>query len=196
MARFEIVHPISDAVLTVQTKRLLLSVLKPAATDRVTDYLVRNRAFHKPFQQRHGNEYFTAPEQKAYLKSDLRQYKQGTQVGFWISTIEDPDRIIGRISFYRLIGGAMMTCFVGYHIDEKEQGKGYMTEALKAGSDFMFKYYRLHRIQADILPTNERSQAVVEKSGFVKMGYNLRYMEIDGSYKDHVMYVLLNSSVE
>ena len=71
-----------------------------------------------------------------------------------------------------------------------------MTEALQAGCDFMFKYYRLHRIQADVMPHNEKSQAVVEKCGFVKMGYNIRYMEIDGKYQDHVMYVLLNPEVE
>ena len=196
MTRFEIVHPIKDAAMTIQTKRLLLSVMKPAASERITEYLVRNRAFHKPFQQKHSDKYFTVSEQKAYSRSDLRQYKDGTQVGFWISKIDDPEKIIGRISFYSLIGGAMMTCFVGYHIDEKEQGNGYMTEALQAGADFMFKYYRLHRIQADVMPTNARSLAVVEKSGFTKMGLNLKYMEIDGEYRDHVMYVLLNHEVE
>ncbi len=196
MARFEIVHPLPESCLSVQTKRLLLAVYKPSAAARVTDYLVRNRAFHTPFTQKHSDRYFTVSEQKAYLKSDLYQYRHNSLVGFWISTIEEPDVIIGRLSFYSIIGGAMMTSFVGYHLDEKCQGKGYMLEALQAGCDFMFKYYRLHRIQADVMPTNEKSLRVVQKAGFVKMGYNVRYMEINGSYKDHVMYVLLNPSVE
>lgn len=196
MARFEIITPVKGAVLTLETKRLLLSVYKPSAAEKVTDYLTRNRKFHKPFNQTQRDRYFTVPEQKAYLKSDLLQYKTNTQVGLWISTIEDPWRIIGRLSFYSIIGGCMNSCFVGYHIDENEQGKGYMTEALLAGCDFMFKYYRLHRIEADVMPHNERSIAVVTKCGFEKMGLNLRFMEIDGSYKDHIMFVKLNSDVE
>ncbi len=196
MARFEIVTPLKGAVLTVQTKRLLLSVFKPSAAKEVTDYLVRNRAYHKPFQQVHSNRYFTVSEQRDYLRSDLRQYQNNTQVGFWISKLEDPYRIIGRLSFYGMMGGCMNSTFVGYHLDEKEVGNGYMSEALLAGCDFMFKYYRLHRIQADVMPTNERSLHCVERCGFTKMGYNLKYMAIDGSYKDHVMFVKLNSEVE
>lgn len=196
MARFEIVPLVKGSVLSIETKRLILSVYKPSAAQAVTDYLVRNRAFHKPFQQRHGERYFTIAEQKSYLKSDLQMFNRNTQVAFWITLPEDPDRIIGRLSFYSLIGGAMNSCFVGYHLDEKAQGNGYMSEALLAGCDFMFKYYRLHRIEADILPTNERSLSCATRCGFEKMGYNERFMEIDGRYQDHVMLVKLNPSVE
>ena len=196
MSSFEIVHPLKECSLTVQTKRLFLSVYKPSAAKRVTDYLVRNRDFHKPFTQSHSESYFTVSEQRDYLRSDIAQYNRNTLVPFWITTQADPDRIIGRLSFYSIIGGAMMSCFVGYHLDEGSQGNGYMREALEAGCAFMFKYYHLHRIEADVMPTNERSLRCVQDSGFVKMGYNVRFMEIDGSYKDHVMLVRLNPQVE
>ncbi|MBP5491403.1 MAG: GNAT family N-acetyltransferase [Clostridiales bacterium] len=196
MSLYEIVTPLKGAVLTLQTKRLLLSVYKPCAGAEVTSYLVRNRAFHKPFQQTHSDRYYTVKEQKSYLRSDLNQYKNNSLVGLWISKIDDPGRIIGRISFYAIIGGCMNSCYVGYHIDEAEQGNGYMSECLRAGTEFMFKYYRLHRIQADILPANTRSVNCAVGCGFEKMGYNIKYMEIDGTYQDHEMYVLLNSAVE
>ena len=196
MARFEIIDPNKKAVLSLQTKRLVLSVYKPSAASEVTDYLVRNRAFHKKYCQRQKEKYFTEKEQKSYLKYDLKQFNENSQVGFWITNIDAPDRIIGRLSFYSLIGGCMNSCFVGYHLDELEQHNGYMKEALLAGCDFMFKYYRLHRIEADILPTNEKSIACVNSCGFIKMGYNVKFMEIDGRYQDHVMYVRLNPEVE
>ena len=69
MARFEIITPVKGAVLTLETKRLLLSVYKPSAAEKVTDYLVRNRKFHKPFNQTQRDPYFTVSEQKAYLKT-------------------------------------------------------------------------------------------------------------------------------
>ncbi len=196
MARFEIISPVKGSVLSLQTKRLVLSVYKPSADRMVTDYLVRNRAFHKEFTQRHHDKYFTVGEQRQYLKEDLNQYNRNTQVAFWITLPDRPDRIIGRLSFYSIIGGAMNSSFVGYHIDEECQGQGYMTEALLAGCDFMFKYFRLHRIEADILPTNKRSLACAERCGFEKMGYNIKFMEIDGKYQDHVMMVKLNPEVE
>ena len=71
-----------------------------------------------------------------------------------------------------------------------------MREALEAGYAFMFRYYKLHRIEADIIPTNEKSRNCVINCGFEKMGYNIRFMEIDGKYQDHEMYVLLNPEVE
>lgn len=196
MSRYEIITPNKNAVLSLQTKRLVLSVYKPSAALVVADYLIRNRDFHKKYSQRQKEKYFTEKEQKSYLKFDLKQFRENTQVGFWIATIDDPNRIIGRLSFYSLIGGCMNSCYVGYHLDQQEQGKGYMKEALLAGCDFMFKYYRLHRIEADILPTNERSIACVTSCGFAKMGYNVRFMEIDGRYQDHVMFVKLNPEVE
>ena len=196
MARFEIITPIKGSVLSLQTERLILSVYKPSADRMVTDYLVKNRAFHKPFTQKHPERYYTVSEQRQYLKADLNQYNHNTQVAFWLIDPDRPERIVGRLSFYSLIGGAMNSCFVGYHLDEEYQGKGYMKEALLAGCDFMFKYYRLHRIEADILPENERSLACAASCGFEKMGYNVKFMEIDGKYRDHVMMVKLNPGVE
>ncbi len=196
MTRFEIVTPVKGSVLSLETERLILSVYKPSAAQMVTDYLVRNRKFHTPYMQTHGNKYYTVAEQKQYLKSDLLLYNRNYQVAFWITLPDQPDLIIGRLSFYSIIGGAMNTCFVGYHMDEKYQGKGYMSEALLAGCDFMFKYYRLHRIEADILPDNDRSLACASKCGFEKMGYNEKFMEINGKYQDHVMLVKLNPGVE
>ncbi len=193
---FEIVHPVKDACLTIQTKRLLLSVYRPAAAKKVTDYLIKNRVFHKPYTQTHEPSYFTVAEQKSYLRSDLRLYNRNMMVPLWISTQQDPDTVIGRLSFYNIIGGAMMSSFVGYHLDEQAQGKGYMREALKAGCEFMFRYYHLHRIEADVMPTNARSLNCVQDCGFVKMGYNVEFMEIDGGYKDHVMMVLLRPKPE
>ena len=89
MARFEIIPPVKGSVLSIETKRLILSVYKPSAAQAVKDYLVRNRAFHKPFQQRHGVRYFTIAEQKSYLKSDLQMFNRNTQVAFWITLPED-----------------------------------------------------------------------------------------------------------
>ncbi len=196
MAKYAIVPPLKGSVLTIQTERLYLSVCKPSWAKAVTAYLQKNRAYHKPYQQTHSDQYYTVGEQKEYLRSDLKDYEHNAQVAFWITKQDDPYRVIGRISFYSIMRGCMNSCFVGYHLDEDLVGKGYMSEALSAGSDCMFKFFHLHRIQADVMPTNERSIACVKSCGFKEMGYNEKYMAIDGSYKDHIMFALLSSYPE
>lgn len=179
--------------MRLETERLHLSVLRPGHADQVASYLSRNREFHKPFHQSHDDLYFTLQEQKEYLRSDLRRYYEGSMVPFWVSLKESPDQVIGRLSFSYIIRGAMKTCLVGYHLDREKTGCGYMREALRGGCDYMFRVHGLHRIQADVMPENEASRKVVEAVGFEEMGYNRLYMEIDGTYRDHVLYVLLSN---
>ncbi len=153
---------------------------------------MRNRAFHKPFHQKQDDAYFTAAEQREYLRSDLNRYYDDRQYAFWISYRDKKDVIIGRLSFSSVIRGALSSCLVGYHMDKDEIGKGLMQEALKAGCRYIFEEQKLHRIQADIMPSNLRSQSTAVKCGFRLQGMNERYMNIDGEWRDHYIYALVN----
>ena len=195
MGLFSPREEIKDA-LTLRTERLLLRVVRVHSAVEVTDYLVRNRAFHKPFHQPHTDRYFTVEEQKLYIQSDLRAYETGAGFPFWISKKTEPNRIIGRVSFYDVLRGALLSCHVGYHMDVSEVDKGYMKEALRAGIDYMFQKQRLHRIQADVMPGNLPSMSTVESCGFRLQGLNEKYMNIDGVWRDHLCYAILNEEVE
>lgn len=179
-------------VFSIETDRLLLRILRPSYAPYVADYLIRNRDFHRPFHQKQEDLYFTAAEQKEYLRSDLNRYYDDRQYAFWISTKDKRDRIIGRLSFSSVIRGALSSCLVGYHLDKDEVGKGLMQEALRAGCEYMFEVQKLHRIQADIMPSNLRSQTTAEKCGFRRQGLNEKYMCIDGQWRDHYLYALIN----
>ena len=174
------------------TDRLELRVVHTSEAEAVTDYLRRNREFHKPYHQKHEESYFSVAEQKDYIRSDLKNFHADRQYSFWISYIGDKDHIIGRVSFTAVIRGALSSCLVGYHLDQNEVGKGIMCEALKAGCLYMFQVQRLHRVQADIMPNNIRSLATVERCGFQRQGLNAKYMRINGFWQDHYMYAILN----
>jgi len=102
------------------------------------------------------------------------------------------NKVIGVLSFSSIVKGPFLSCFVGYSIDNRFQNKGYMTQALKAGIDFMFKTVGLHRIEANIMPRNISSLRVVEKLGFQNEGLSPEYLQIDGKWEDHVHMVLIN----
>lgn len=85
--------------------------------------------------------------------------------------LNENDELIGEISLFDVVRGPMMKCILGYCLDEQQNGKGYMTEALHLIMKFAFKEANFHRIEAGVMPHNVGSIRVLEKAGFKKEGY-------------------------
>ena len=161
-------------MLALETDRLRLAVLRKSEAPKVTGYFIKNREFHKRFAQTHPNSYFTVSEQRKYLAFDCDSFLAGSVVPLWI-TLKGSDEIIGRVSFFNLAYGGMMSCAIGYHLDQDHTGKGYMTEA----------------IDAFILPENIPSIKLIKRTGFTEEGKRISYMHINGQYRDHIAFYLL-----
>jgi len=89
-----------------------------------------------------------------------------------------------------IVFGAFEACYLGYGLDVDAVGKGYMTETLAAALTFVFDTLRLHRVMANYMPSNERSAAVLRRLGFRVEGYAKDYLEIDGTWRDHILTAL------
>lgn len=59
---------------------------------------------------------------------------------------------------------------VGYGLEEAARGKGYMTEALKAITEWAFSQKDVYIVEAETEPDNEASRRVLEKNGFKPCG--------------------------
>lgn len=182
-------------VLSLETERLRLSVLRKSEASRVNSYFVKNRDFHKKYSQTHTEDYFTVSMQRKYLAYDYNSFLDGTLVPLWI-TLKETGEIIGRVSFFNFAFGGMMSCACGYHLDKDHTGKGYMTEALKGAMAFVFDEYKLHRIEAFIVPDNEPSLNLVKRCGFHYEGRRISYMHINGRYRDHDAFYILEDDVK
>ena len=182
-------------VLALETERLRLCVLRKSEAPRVTDYFKKNRDFHKKFAQTHTDDYFTVSMQKKYLAYDYNSFLEGSLVPLWIC-LKETGEIIGRVSFFNFAFGGMMSCACGYHLDQEHTGKGYMTEALKGAMAFVFDEYKMHRIEAFILPENEPSLNLVKRLGFHYEGKRISYMHINGRYRDHEAFYILEEDVK
>ena len=55
---------------------------------------------------------------------------------------------------------------------------------------FAFEELHLHRLEICIVPRNTNSRRVMEKLGLREEGVALRYLEINGTWEDHVRYGL------
>jgi ribosomal-protein-alanine N-acetyltransferase len=96
----------------------------------------------------------------------------------------------GEINLNAVQRGPFQSAYVGYWIDEKHAGNGYMPESLVALARFAFEELHLHRIQIAIIPRNSASRRVVEKVGVRSEGVAERYLEINGTWEDHVRYAM------
>ena len=180
---------------TYTTKRLILRVLDEAFADDVLDYYQRNRTLLEQWEPLRSEDFYSQAYQKQQLSDDLIRIKDGQLLRLWIFR-EGSDSIIGSVAFNNIIRGAFLSCRLGYKLDMDELNQGYMTEAVEKGIEIMFTDYRLHRIEANIMPHNVASRRVVEKLGFKDEGLAYKYLRIDGKWEDHIHMVLLNEDLD
>lgn len=124
---------------------------------------------------------------EARCSARQRERMLGTGYGFGIFVNGD---FAGEINLNSIQRGPFQNAYVGYWIDEKHAGNGYMSEAVVLVCRFAFDELHLHRLQIAIIPRNHNSRRVVEKLGVRDEGTALRYLEINGVWEDHVRYAI------
>ncbi|NPV71529.1 MAG: GNAT family N-acetyltransferase [Firmicutes bacterium] len=179
-----------------ETDRLILKMLGVEHAGLVLDYHLRNMEFLRPWEALRDETYFTVEFHEKILENDLAGFLNGTSLRLWVFKKGCAERVIGLVAFNELVRGSFQSCFLGYKLDKDEINKGYMTEAVRKGIDVMFNDYRLHRIEANIMPSNRPSLRVVQKLGFHNEGLASKYLKINGRWEDHLHWVLLNDALE
>ena len=111
----------------------------------------------------------------------------------WGITIKGNSKIIGIIGHYK-ISAENHRAEIGYMSFPKFNGKGYMSEAIKAVVNYGFENLNLHSIEAIIDPNNIASERVLQKNGFVKEAHILENELWEGKYLDTVIYSLLRKN--
>lgn len=116
-----------------------------------------------------------------------RERQLGTGFGFGLFV---QGEFAGEINLSSVQRGPFQSAYVGYWIDEKHAGNGFVPEGLVALARFVFEDLNLHRIQIAIIPRNHASRRVVEKLKIRDEGVALRYLEINGRWEDHIRYAM------
>lgn len=94
-------------------------------------------------------------------------------------------RIAGQISLNQIFRGPFQNAIAGYWIGAAFANRGYMTEALTLALRHAFETLNLHRVEANIIPRNDASKALVRKLGLRYEGLAKRYLRIAGHWEDH-----------
>jgi ribosomal-protein-alanine N-acetyltransferase len=123
------------------------------------------------------------------VRCSARQRERQLGTGYGFGVFVDGD-FRGEINLSSVQRGPFQSSYVGYWIDEKAAGNGFVPEALVVLSRYAFEELRLHRIQIAIIPRNAASRRVVEKLQIREEGIARRYLEINGVWEDHVRYAI------
>ncbi|MDX1563623.1 MAG: GNAT family N-acetyltransferase, partial [Gammaproteobacteria bacterium] len=99
--------------------------------------------------------------------------------------LEKSNELAGAINIENISRGFFQSAALGYFAFLPHAGKGHMREGLILTIDHAFRKLKLHRLEANIQPTNRRSIALVESLGFELEGYSPRFLKICGRWRDH-----------
>jgi ribosomal-protein-alanine N-acetyltransferase len=179
-----------------ESERLILRSLTVNDAEELYKFRVRNAEFFKPWSPTYPADYFNPDYHRKNLIQIESDVLKGILVQFGVYLKTDSKKIIGSVVFSNIIMGPFKSCYLGYRIDKDDLNKGYATEAIIAGSKYMFTEKKLHRIEANIIPRNIASIKTIEKAGFTYEGISKKYLKINGVWEDHLHYVLLNNEIE
>ncbi len=85
----------------------------------------------------------------------------------WLFSVLLDDVYIGSINLHKTAEGEAET---GYWLDKNYRGRGFAPEMLKGVIDYGFRILGLKRIFATTSQTNDVSQKILEKNGFIRTG--------------------------
>jgi [ribosomal protein S5]-alanine N-acetyltransferase len=97
---------------------------------------------------------------------------------------------VGQVTIGGVQRGALRSGWVGYWVDATVQSGGVATGALALAVGHALGPVGLHRIEATIAPENLASRAVVAHVGFRQEGYLQRYLDINGGWRDHLLFAM------
>ena len=129
-----------------------------------------------------------------YFKNSNYLANMDRAYSFLIFKTEDKT-LLGGINVGNVRRGVSQSASLGYWIGEKYSRNGYMKEALKLLIPSLFVDLRLNRIEAATLEENIASKNLLKKIGFKKEGVLRKYLKINGTWRDHILYGLLENDL-
>jgi ribosomal-protein-alanine N-acetyltransferase len=185
----------SDPLLPVlHTARLRLTIAGPDDAQACARFNRENAAFLAPWEPRTASIADDVKALREVRRRAVAAARAGSSFSFGLQPAgaPEPAPILGWLNFTNVVRGVFQACTMGYNLDRRLEGHGYMSEAARAGIEFAFGQLRLHRIMAAYMPHNQRSAALLRRLGFTVEGTAKSYLFIGGQWRDHVLTSLIN----
>jgi ribosomal-protein-alanine N-acetyltransferase len=135
----------------------------------------------------HGH-WVSPPRSAEEFDQNLKRFDSPVHIGYWILT--EDDEIAGVININEIVRGTFRSGYLGYYSLVPHNGHGYMVAGIRAVVSKAYRELRLHRLEANIQPGNDRSRQLVQRLGFRLEGFSPRYLKIAARWRDHERWAL------
>ncbi|MBB5722495.1 ribosomal-protein-alanine N-acetyltransferase [Loktanella ponticola] len=149
-----------------------------------------SRDFLTPWEPTWAPEHLTRKSFTNRVYWAQRSISSGTAVPLFIIRRED-QALLGAITLDHIRRGPAQAGTTGYWIGARYARQGYMREAIEALVHYAFVTLELSRIEAGCLPENAPSRALLEQCGYKYEGVAQSYLQINGRWRNHVLYANL-----
>lgn len=178
--------------IRLDAERIVLRLPMHSDFSAWTGLRQESRAFLTPWEPVWSADHLSRKSFTNRVGWAARASRAGSAFPFFITRRAD-GALLGAVTLDNIRRGPAQSGTVGYWIGQPHARHGYMREALGVLVHYAFTTLDLSRIEAACLPENAASRGVLEKSGFKYEGVAQSYLQIDGRWRNHVLYANLRS---
>ncbi len=130
------------------------------------------------------------------FRRELERARAGARAGTHVrlGAFEHGGPLVGVFALNEIVRGVFQSAHASWQVSGDRVGRGFGTEGVRALLDIAFDGapggLSLHRVQANIMPSNAPSLRIADKVGFRREGEALRYLRIAGRWQDHLMFAI------
>ncbi|GGH77807.1 ribosomal-protein-alanine N-acetyltransferase [Pullulanibacillus pueri] len=176
---------------TLMGDRIYVKLVEEADAEVLLALELKNKDFFQLYTGSRKDDFYTLEGQLERIKTN-KSSAEADQGYFFVIYLRESEQLIGEITLFEVARGNLQSCWIGYFLDQEQNGKGYMTEAVRLVVDYAFQTLRLHRIEAGVMPHNIGSAKVLLKAGFQKEGLSRENVKINGKWEDHQLFAIIN----
>jgi ribosomal-protein-alanine N-acetyltransferase len=147
-----------------------------------TSLMRASRSFHSPWA--------TAPTDDERFAAYLADARRADFEAMLLCRAQD-GAIMGFFNLSQIVRRGFQNAYLGYAVGKPYAGQGYMRGGLELVLRYAFMNLRLHRVEANIQPSNTRSLSLAQGAGFRREGFSPRYLKIGGRWRDHERWAIL-----
>ncbi len=177
---------------SLATERLLLRLPEHADYRAWSALREQSAEFLIPWEPAWSADHLTRRAFTARVQWAARVHAKGSALPLFLIRQSD-GALIGAITLDHIRRGPSQAGTIGYWIGQPHARQGFMREAIRGLVHHAFTVLDLSRIEAACLPENVASRGVLEKSGFKYEGVAQAYLQINGRWRNHVLYANLRA---
>jgi len=163
-------------------RRVYLRHVHPADGDELVAIKRASREMHEPWEPQAppGKSWYGAVAFRRMLDTSNTA---GTQRH--LICRRSDDAIVGMANLSQIFRGPFDNAIMGYWIGAPYARRGYASDGVRLCLRRAFVTLKLHRVEANVVPSNAASVSLVRRVGFREEGFSPNYLQIAGRWAGH-----------